>query len=453
MGPGHADNDFLRKQVPTAYKIPRVPFRIIHSSYGSQSLDMNKPRPVAEIFSQGDEIVTGQTVDTNAAWLSEQLVQAGFNVNRHTAVGDRLQSLVELLREISSRADCCICTGGLGPTVDDLTAEAVSLAFDRPLIRDADAVIQIEKHFIRMGRPMPSINLKQALLPREAQRIDNHWGTAPGFTLRADQCWFVFMPGVPFEMKNMFCEFVQPELAQNWPFKPMQLITLRSAGIGESSIQERLKSVRFPQNVSLSFRTGPLENQTKLLFQSDASFADVQAFVEKVARAIGRPVFGIDGLKQDCGDLVTVIGAQMLKNHQRLSVLETLSSGKITSRCGGACWFREGLVVRDKVQVFSRFSLPCPSKSDEKSLLNAASTLASVLAEKSAVDFAIAQLWDFDGSALEDMNAVLSVYTALATPTGIYQYTCQLSGTALRKQTTAATCALDMLRRYLQGFL
>ena len=109
-------------------------YTILQSISGFDSyLKINIMNPTLEIFSQGEEVVTGQTVDTNAAWLSEQVVTLGFTVTRHTAVGDKLDDLVTLLREISTRADCCICTGGLGPTSDDLTAEAVAKAFDLPL--------------------------------------------------------------------------------------------------------------------------------------------------------------------------------------------------------------------------------------------------------------------------------------------------------------------------------
>jgi Predicted nucleotide-utilizing enzyme related to molybdopterin-biosynthesis enzyme MoeA len=103
--------------------------------------------PTLEIFSQGEEVVTGQIVDTNAAWLSEQVVAMGFTVTRHTAVGDKLDDLIALLREISVRADCCICTGGLGPTSDDLTAEAVAKAFGLPLEFDAVAFEQIKRFY------------------------------------------------------------------------------------------------------------------------------------------------------------------------------------------------------------------------------------------------------------------------------------------------------------------
>jgi nicotinamide-nucleotide amidase len=110
--------------------------------------------PIAELLSQGDEVVTGQIADTNAAWLSQQLTDLGFTVLRHTTVGDRLDDLVAVFREIGARADVCLCTGGLGPTDDDLTAEAVARAFDRPLQLDEVALGQIEERFRSFGRAM-----------------------------------------------------------------------------------------------------------------------------------------------------------------------------------------------------------------------------------------------------------------------------------------------------------
>ena len=136
-------------------------------------------RPIAEIFSQGEEVVTGQILDSNAALLSQQLSGMWFTVRRHSAVGDRLQDLVSVLVEIAGRADCCICTGGLGPTVDDLTAQAVSFATGKPLAFDEEAMRWISAYFELRQRPMPEINRKQAMLPKGSTRIDNPVGTAP----------------------------------------------------------------------------------------------------------------------------------------------------------------------------------------------------------------------------------------------------------------------------------
>ncbi|NJD06573.1 MAG: competence/damage-inducible protein A, partial [Methylococcaceae bacterium] len=129
--------------------------------------------PKAEILSQGEELLHGDIADTNAAWLSQCLVRLGFDVVRHTAVGDRLDDLMNLLREIAGRSSLCLSTGGLGPTCDDLTAEAFAQAFGRPLKLDTVALAQIEHRYQRLGRAMPASNRRQALLPEGTERLDN----------------------------------------------------------------------------------------------------------------------------------------------------------------------------------------------------------------------------------------------------------------------------------------
>ncbi|MBT3698415.1 MAG: competence/damage-inducible protein A, partial [Methylococcales bacterium] len=126
-----------------------------------------------EILSQGEELLTGQVIDTNAGWLSDELVRMGLTITRHTTVGDEKGDLVAVLKEIAARADGCLCTGGLGPTVDDLTAEAVAEAFALPLKLDTAALAQIEGFFKHRGQPMPASNRKQALFPATAIRLDN----------------------------------------------------------------------------------------------------------------------------------------------------------------------------------------------------------------------------------------------------------------------------------------
>ena len=252
--------------------------------------------PTLEIFSQGEEIVTGQTVDTNAAWLSQQAVTCGFTVTRHTAVGDKLDDLIILLQDISQRADCCICTGGLGPTSDDLTAEAVALAFNLPLEFDGIAFEQITRFFAHRNRMMPESNRKQAMLPQGAERIDNEWGTAPGFSLHFGRCWFAFLPGVPTEMKHLFQEHILPKLSARFLLKPDQLITIKTLGLGESVIQERIKTIALPAEVQLGFRAGTDAVQTKLWFPSDYPKTAETALVAGFAEQLGDYVFAVDGL-------------------------------------------------------------------------------------------------------------------------------------------------------------
>lgn len=252
--------------------------------------------PKVEIFSQGEEVVTGQVADTNAAWLSQQLVAMGFSISRHTAVGDKMDDLVDLLTEIANRADCCICTGGLGPTSDDLTAEAVAKAFNLPLQFDEVAFAQIQTYFQAKNRIMPEVNRKQAMLPQNAIRIDNTVGTAPGFCLQYQQCWFVCLPGVPSEMQHLFSETVAAELKKRFSPSPSQLITIKTRGLGESQLQEIMNQFTLPKNVQLGFRAAMGEVHTKLLFPPHYSVADAAALAAQVVEKIGDAVFAVEGL-------------------------------------------------------------------------------------------------------------------------------------------------------------
>jgi competence/damage-inducible protein CinA-like protein len=252
--------------------------------------------PKVEIFSQGEEIVTGQVADTNAAWLSQKLVAMGFHISRHTAVGDKMDDLVSLLNEIASRADCCLCTGGLGPTSDDLTAEAVAKAFDLPLQFDEVAFAQIQARFQAKNTIMSEVNRKQAMLPQNAIRIDNTVGTAPGFCLQYQQCWFVFLPGVPSEMQHLFSETVTADLKSRFSPIPSQLITIKTRGLGESQLQETLNQFTLPENVQLGFRAAMGEVHTKLLFPPHYSILNATALVTQVVEKIGDAVFAVEGL-------------------------------------------------------------------------------------------------------------------------------------------------------------
>jgi nicotinamide-nucleotide amidase len=250
-----------------------------------------------EIFSQGHEVVSGQVTDTNAAWLAQQLTTAGFTVSRHTAVGDKLADLIAVLGEIAARSPvCCICSGGLGPTCDDLTAEAVAAAFDMPLQFDSEAFAQISRYYQSRNKPMPEINRKQAMLPQGAARIDNSVGTAPGFHLVYQNCWFVFLPGVPTEMQHLFTQTVSAELKQRFVVQPPRLVTLHTRGIGESRLQELLNQLTLPEPVELGFRAADGVVQVKLHFPNVYPFVQVEKLVTQVQETIGDGIFAIEGL-------------------------------------------------------------------------------------------------------------------------------------------------------------
>ena len=403
-------------------------------------------QPQIEIFSQGEEVLTGQTVDTNAAWLSQNLVDMGFVVKRHTTVGDNLYDLKTLLQEISLRADCCICTGGLGPTQDDLTAQAVAEAFDRPLQLDSVALQQIVEYFTHRKRVMADANRKQAFFPQGSERIDNEWGTAPGFSVQQNRCWFVFVPGVPSEMKSMFEKTVAAILLQRFSLQPDKLITLRSVGIGESDLQEKLNTIDIPESVQLSFRAGADEVQTKLLFPATTEVQQVKMLVNQLVERIGDYVFAVDNLDERQGGLVDVIDQLMQQDQYSLAVQETASQGLIAAKCIARPWLVASAFSQSLTQVVEKLGVHI----NEGDYLSIAEACAYKIKEQQGTHLVLVQLYSGSTQQFQQKTQNIILYTVLLTPNGIRSSEFTVAGPVKRKQNQAAILALDLLRRYLQ---
>jgi len=402
--------------------------------------------PVAEIFSQGEEVLTGQIADTNAAWLSQQLVQMGFVMNRHTTVGDKLQDLIDLLKEISNRADFCICTGGLGPTIDDLTAEAVALAFDSPLQLDPVALTQIERYFLNRNRVMADSNRKQAYFPQGASRIDNEWGTAPGFALLHNRCWFVFVPGVPTEMRHMFYQFVAAELEKRFTLRADKLVSIKTIGIGESDLQQKINDFSLPDGVKLGFRAAPDEVQTKLLFPVEAEDSVIKECVNSLVEVLGEVVFAIDHPKKAPSDLVYVVNQLMTEKKFTLSILETASQGLMAAKCIGKEWLLESSYKQSLDRLLIELDI---AKQDD--LGTVAKDIVKQIKQNLEVDLILVQLYQGNKDQLLDKEKSIVLYNTLLTPDGIYQKAITVTGPIKRKQNQAAIRGLDLLRRYLQN--
>jgi nicotinamide-nucleotide amidase len=404
--------------------------------------------PTLEIFSQGEEIVTGQTVDTNAAWLSQQAVVCGFTVTRHTVVGDKLDDLIVLLQEISQRADCCICTGGLGPTSDDLTAEAVAIAFNLPLEFNDIAFKQISQFFAHRNRPMPESNRKQAMLPQGADRIDNEWGTAPGFSLKYGRCWFAFLPGVPLEMKHLFQEHILPKLTTLFLLQPSQLITIKTLGLGESAIQERIIPIEIPAQVQLGFRAGADEVQTKLLFPFDYPKRAISSLVARFADQLGDYVFAIDGLGEITGDLVFEINKLMTTGKHTLALVETVSQGLLAAKCVGSEWLLNALYEQSTARIGKNLNAEVKTK---KKLIATAKAIAVDRQKFSGAEYVLVQLYAGDNETLHDKDKSIALYNTLLTGDNFHQTNHLIAGPIKHKQNQAALLTLDLLRRYLQN--
>ncbi|CAI8727114.1 competence/damage-inducible protein A [Methylococcus capsulatus] len=396
-------------------------------------------QPQAEILSQGDELVMGQIADTNGAWLSERLTELGFAVTRHTTVGDEVHTLTTVLREIAARADLCVCTGGLGPTLDDLTAEAVAQAFARPLKEDPEALRQIQDWFAGRADPMPAANRKQAFLPEGSRRLDNLRGTAPGFALDHGGCRFFFLPGVPHEMEFMFERLVKADIQSSFPTRPMQRVTLRVLGVGESTLQQRLDPFALPPGIKLGFRTVPPENHVKLLFPADFPAPERDLLIDEIRRAIGTAVFSIDTPERPGGTLIECVDRLMRHTDASLATLETVSRGHLAQLCGAFSWWTYGLVVPDGRAVVQHLELS-PGNGLSDGPLDVAA-IATHLRRRHGTSHALA--------CMESPRNPSELVIAVASEVGTARVRHSLAGNPGYRRALSAALALDFLRRSL----
>lgn len=232
-----------------------------------------------EMLSTGDEVLHGQIVDTNAAWLADVLFQHGLPMTSRTTVGDSLDSLIATLQARSHEADVLIVNGGLGPTSDDLSALAAAQACGVELEMQQGWLEQMEAWFASRGRVMAASNRKQAEIPANAELIDNPVGTACGFALQLNRCWMFFTPGVPSEFKVMVEQQIVPRLkAKFTPPEPPVCLRLTTFGRGESDIAAELESLPLPEGVVMGYRSSMPIIEIKLTGPASQRVAMEQAW-------------------------------------------------------------------------------------------------------------------------------------------------------------------------------
>lgn len=284
-----------------------------------------------EILITGNEIRSGAVIDSNSAHIAMKLEEAGFNVVRHTCVGDRVEDIVLILQEIGSRCDAALVTGGLGPTPDDLTAQAAAKAAGVELVLSLPALHMVESYFKVRNRMMPDSNKKQAMLPRGSDPILNPVGTAPGFMLKINRCMFFFLPGVPFEMQSMLSDTVlaQLENLRGSICEFSMVKTISTFGLTESAAAERLSGISgmFPE-ITLGFRAKFPEIQIKLYGRSrdkDAIHQRIDKMAAEIKDKIRDNVFS-----EDESPMEAVVGRLLLKKNATLAVAESCTGGLIS---------------------------------------------------------------------------------------------------------------------------
>lgn len=281
----------------------------------------------AELLTIGDELLYGQIVDTNAQWMGAALSDAGIRVIRKTTVGDIEEEILLAFREAEARADVVLITGGLGPTSDDLTKPCLATHFNCGLRLNEQALAEVSEFFASRGRTLTDINRQQAFLPSCCEKITNRMGTAPGMWFSRNGKVFVSMPGVPHEMKCMMTELIIPKLKNTFQTPSIHHTVVRTAGIGESFLAEKISTWEktLPPHIRLAYLPGYGEVKLRLTAIGDdhAQLArEVDALVEQVKALAGDYIFGI-------GDapLEEMVGNMLRDRKLTLALAESCTGG------------------------------------------------------------------------------------------------------------------------------
>jgi len=301
----------------------------------------------AAVLCVGTELTTGDVGDEHGAWLARELTELGFEVGEITIVGDGLVAVSAALARLGAAYDRVVCTGGLGPTTDDITAAGAAAALGIGLRRDAESVERIRARLAARGLPLTESNAKQADLPIGARAVPNDCGTAPGFVLRVGRADAWFLPGVPQEMRAMFAAQVAPAL-RGTSRGARKVLRVRTFGLAESLIGERLAGIEAAYGVELGYRAEAPEVEVKVqACRASASQAEAaaRAAADAIVERLGRDVVYAEG------DLALpgVVGAQLVARGLQLAVAESCTGGLVgellTELPGASRYFVGGAIV------------------------------------------------------------------------------------------------------------
>ena len=406
----------------------------------------------AEIITIGDEILIGQIIDTNSAYIAKQLNSIGVSVYQITSVQDERNHILQALENAESHADIIIMTGGLGPTKDDITKNTLADYFGDTLVQNKAVLKNIEQLWQQyIKKPLSQLNIDQALIPSRSEVLMNYYGSAPGMWIENKGKVFISLPGVPFEMKALMENQVLPKLQLTFKFPFILHRTLLTYGLGESSLAERIEAWEnaLPNNIKLAY----LPNFGKVRLRLSARGTDKKQIEEEVSKQIESLLPLIEdiflGYEED-GAQEVLIGKLLTEKGLTLATAESCTGGKvaevITSVAGASNYFRGSIVsyaTEVKIEVLhidkeliDRFSVV----SEE-----VAQDMASQAQKLFKTDFAIATTGNA-GPTKGDADADIgTVCIAIATKKGVFSETFNFGNHREKVINKAVNKAFEML--------
>jgi nicotinamide-nucleotide amidase len=411
----------------------------------------------AEIICVGTEILLGEILNSNAQFLAQELANLGIPHYYQTVVGDNPDRLKQVLAMACDRSNILIFTGGLGPTPDDLTTEAIADFFGVPLIERQDIVEDIAQKFAQRGREMTPSNRKQALIPKGADVLPNPGGTAPGIIWQPrPNLTILTFPGVPSEMEQMWRETAVPFLkSQGWGQEIIYSHTLRFWGIGESALAEKVASFFDLTNPTVAPYASKGEVRLRISARA-TSDEEAHQLIEPVAKEI-RKIGGLDYFGADEDTLASVVGRLLTKASETLSVAESCTGGglgsMLTSVAGSSNYFLGGVISYDNAVKASVLGVQ-PSDLEQWGAVSKPVAIQMALGVRSLLSTS----WGLSITGIagpgggSETKPVGLVYIGLAKPDGevdCFKYQLGQNHSRSLIRHLCACHALDMLRRRL----
>lgn len=403
------------------------------------------------ILTTGDEIMSGNIVDSNAAWISDRCWSLGCDVVLHMAVRDRSEDIIDMMKTASARADVIIVSGGLGATVDDITLEAASKFFKRKMVFHEDIWTGIKDFFKRINGVCSENNKKQAYMPEGASALENRVGTAPGVRIEKSGVLYFFVPGVPKEMKQIFGDSIFPWLKEKSETPGYCEKFLRCFGLPEATFDQMISGVKH-EGVDFSFRVSFPDVRIKLVSRSDdlkKSKKLVDDAAGKIREKIGEYIYG-----EDNESLEVVVGNLLINKKYKLAVAESCTGGLITSRLtdvpGSSAYLDRGFVTysndakEDELGVRKEIIKAHGAVSAE-----CAAHMAAGALKKSGADVALAVTGIAGPAGGTKEKPVGTVHIAIAGPKGAVHQQYFFPRARIEFKEIVSLTALDMLRRYL----
>lgn len=409
---------------------------------------------LAEIITIGDEILIGQIVDTNSAYIATELHKIGIQVVQITSVQDEKNHILESLANAEKRVDVVLLTGGLGPTKDDITKHTLCEYFEDHLVLNQKALENVKTLFEKhLNRSPNQQNLLQAHLPSKAIALENKFGTAPGMWIEKDNTLFISMPGVPYEMKGLMQNEVLPKLQKKFKRPIIVHKTILTTGMGESAIAEIIEDFenKLPQEIKLAYLPSlgrvRLRLSTKGINEA-ALHSAIDTHVKQLQGLIGDIIIGYD----DETSIEEVVANLLIKNKQTLSLAESCTGGqmarKITKMSGASQYFVGGFVT---YATSSKTKILGVSKDiiQKHSVVSAQVAEAMAINAKKMYDthYAISTTGiagPTKGDANEDVG---TVFIGIATPQGVFTEKFNFGKDRQRVITNAANKGFELLRK------